>query len=162
VESKPTVSIVAGLAHHRVIGLNGKVPWDIKADREHWRGLVRGHAVIMGGATYAVQGSLADSFNVVVQSEDTEVPGGAVAHSIDEALRLAGEHESKEIFVEGGASIFEQTIGLADKLYLTYVDAELEGDRYFPEYEDQFTEISREDHADNQPPYSFVVLERKP
>lgn len=157
------ISLEAALAHNRVIGAGGKIPWELPVDRKHWRSLVRGHALIVGQATYAQQGSLEDSINIVVtKNADLVVPEGLAATSIDQALELARQHETSEIFVVGGASIFEQTIAQADKLYLTLIDLEVpNGDRFFPEYEHDFEIIREEPGSDNGLNFKFVELARK-
>ncbi len=158
----PIISLEAALAHGRVIGAGGKVPWDLPADRAHWRGLVHGHAIIVGEATWRQEGSLKGSVNVVVTSKpELVVDGGFAATSIAAAVALAKQHETKEIFVVGGASIFEQTITLADKLYLTLIDLDVPtGDRFFPAYEEDFKATGEESGRDNGLDYRFVMLER--
>ena len=161
--NSPIIVLEAALAHNRVIGAGGQVPWDLPVDRAHWRGLVKGHALIVGEATYEQQGSLEDSINIVVTGNaELAVKDGLAATSIDRAISLAREHESTEIFVVGGASIFEQTIALADKLYLTLIDLDVpNGDRFFPEYEDDFTVTSQKSGHDNGLDYRFVILKRR-
>lgn len=161
--NQPPISLVAALGHERAIGRNGQVPWHLPADQKHWRGLVRGHAVIMGSATYSGLGVLDNSTNIVVSSQNINVPGGLVAHSLEKAFDLARQHDNQEIFVIGGAGIFAETIGLADKLHLTYVDIDVpDADRFFPDYENDFRELSSTEPADeNGLTYRFVELERK-
>jgi len=105
---------------------------------------------------------MADSYNVVISRDATlAVQKGVVATSVEEAIKLATEHESEEIFVVGGASIFEQTIARADRLYLTIIDLEIDNPtRFFPEYEDDFHLIKEESGRDNDLNYRFTIWER--
>ena len=159
---KPTISLEAAHAHRRVIATSHGIPWDLPADRPHWRNLVAGHAIVVGDTTYKEQGTLEDSYNVVIShNPDLLVPKGIVASSIDEALRLASEHEATEVFVVGGASVFAQTIAQADRLYLTIIDLEVpDGSRFFPEYEHDFHIVKDEAGHDNGLDYRFTVWER--
>lgn len=156
------LSIVAAHAHDRVIGTAQGIPWHLPADQAHWRGLVAGHAIIVGDNTYKEQGTLEDSYNVVI-SRDTSlsIPKGTVATSVDEAIKLAGEHEPEEIFVVGGASIFEQTITLADRLYLTIIDLDIPlATKYFPEYLSDFSITANDPANDQGINFRFTVWER--
>ena len=105
---------------------------------------------------------MADSYNVVIsRNSSLAVPKGIVASSVDEAIKIACEHESEEVFVVGGASIFEQTIDKANRLYLTIIDLNVpDATRYFPEYEKDFHLISEGSGRDNNLNYRFTIWER--
>lgn len=161
--NKPLISLEAAHAHNRVIATDHGIPWDLPADQKHWRNLIIGHAIIVGDTTYKEQGVMAESFNVVISHHgDLKIPHGQVATSVQAALEIAREHESSEIFVVGGASVFAQTIDLADRLYLTIIDLEVpDGSRYFPEYEANFRLIKSHDGQDNGLNFKFTVWERR-
>jgi dihydrofolate reductase len=160
--TKPLISLEAAHAHERVIANHKGIPWKLPADQKHWRSLIDGHAIIVGDTTYKEQGTMEESFNVVISRQtDLQIPKGAVAASVEEAIKTASEHETEEIFVVGGASIFAQTIAQADRLYLTIIDLDVpDGIRFFPEYENDFHLIDDEPGQDNGLNFHFTVWER--
>ncbi|MCK5096251.1 MAG: dihydrofolate reductase, partial [Candidatus Pacebacteria bacterium] len=124
-----------------------------------------GHPVIMGLNTYKSIGRpLPQRTNIVLSKDDEEIEGCLMAHSLEEAFDLAKEN-SENIFVIGGASVYEQTLPFADTLNLTLIDAEVDGDIFFPEFNhDEWKEVSREERkADEKNIYdmSFVKYIRK-
>jgi len=158
------ISIIAAMAENRVIGVDNTLPWRLPADLRHFRRLTTGHHVIMGRRNYESIGKpLPERTNIVVtRNRDYRAPGCVVAHSLEEALERA--QNDAEIFVIGGAEIYQQALARADRLYLTLVHASVAGDTYFPEFApDRWNESSRERHeadAKNPYPYSFVVYDR--
>ncbi len=153
------------MAENRVIGVNNTLPWRLPADLKHFRQLTTGHAVIMGRRNYESIGKpLPNRTNIVVtQNPHYQAPGCIVVHSIDEALRRAAN--DPEIFIIGGAKIYEQTLDRANRLYLTLVHATVSGDTYFPEFNRaQWIEREKEWHeADekNSYAYSFITFDRQ-
>jgi dihydrofolate reductase len=154
------VSLIAAMAENRVIGVNNTLPWRLPADLKHFRKLTTGHPVIMGRRNHESIGKpLPDRANIVVtRNPDYRAPGCLVKHSLEEALSSAGNAE--EVFVIGGAEIYRQAFDHADRLYLTMVHARVNGDTYFPDFnEHQWREISRERHeADAKHPYAYTFL----
>lgn len=159
---KPRISLEAAHAHNRVIANAHGIPWHLPTDQDHWRSLIAGHAIIVGDTTYKEQGTMEDSYNIVISRQtDLVVPKGTVASSVDEAIEIGRKHEAGEIFVVGGASIFAQTIFQADRLYLTIIDLEVpEATRTFPEYEKDFKLIDDQPGTDNGLNYRFTIWER--
>lgn len=164
-----TVALIAAVASNRVIGAGGGLPWHISADLKHFKKLTMGKPVVMGRKTFESIGQpLKGRANIVVSGNpDYQPEGVTVVPSVADALKLAqtiaGANEDDEVMVIGGAQIYQDALVRADRLYLTEVDAEYEGDVFFPELADgQWREVAREDHAaaDDSPAYSFVVLER--
>ena len=173
------ISLIAALTEKRVIGNKNRIPWRIKDDLLHFKHLTLHHTVIMGRATfdslmgyYKKSGKPLPDRRHVIVSRDTnytvDLPGCFVAHSVEDALQLAtgpvaksGLEREEEVFVSGGASIFEQTIGRADKLYLTIVHGEFEGDTYFPDYS-AFKKVVGEEKKKTAEglEYTFLDLER--
>lgn len=159
------ISLIAAVADNQVIGSNNDLPWHIPADLKHFRELTTGHAVIMGSNTYnaiseRLGGPLPNRLNVVLtHNEAFNIPGVACYRSLNKALA-----NHPDAFIIGGASIYEQTIGLADRLYITEVHASPDGDTYFPPIDrGRWHEVLREDHkADvkNQFDYSFITYEK--
>ncbi len=158
------IALIAAMAENHVIGRNNQLPWRIPADLKHFKVLTMGKPIIMGRKTYESIGRpLPGRVNIVLTGDVTyRAEGCEVVHSIAQALQVAGAVE--EAMIVGGSDLYRQTIGDADRLYLTLVKAEVEGDAWFPEIDSrQWREIKREAHrADdsNQYDYAFVVLER--
>lgn len=133
---KTLISLIAVVARDRGIGKDNKLLFDIPEDLQHFKSITIGHTVIMGFNTYKSLGNraLSGRRNIVLCYDNINLTGAEVCPSIDEAIeKTKGEDE---IFFIGGASIYQQAIKLADKLYLTVVDAEVPADTYFPDYEE--------------------------
>jgi len=158
------IALVVAMAENRVIGRNNQLPWHIPADLRHFKSLTMGKPIIMGRRTYESIGRpLPGRDNIVITADSLyQAEGCQVVHSIDQALQAAGRCE--EAMIIGGANLYRQTLKDADRLYLTRVKAEPQGDTWFPEIESQqWREIERETHkADesNEYDYDFVVLDR--
>lgn len=161
------INIIVSMGKNRVIGRADKLVWPIPEDLRHFKRLTIGHPVIMGRKTFeSILGSLGKPLpgrtNIVV-TRDTgwHHAGALVAHSLEEAIAKAREEGSPEIFISGGAQIYEQSLAMADKLYLTLVEDEQEGDAYFPEYAHLFTRTTKDEAYEWQgTKYRFVELER--
>ena len=141
------VSIIVAIAENGVIGDKNALLWSIKEDMRHFRTITTGHPVIMGRKTFESIGRpLPKRTNVVITRGDTTFEGCEVAHSLEEALAMFPAEE--EIFIIGGAQIYAQALPLADKLYLTIVHRNYEGDTSFPDIDmSEWSEISRENFA---------------
>jgi dihydrofolate reductase len=159
------VSIVAALARNRAIGRNNTMPWRLPEDLKRFKRLTMGHAVIMGRKTFESIGSaLPGRSNIVItRSRDWSPPGCIVAHSLDAAL--AAVDLSREAFVIGGAQIYALALPLTQRLHMTEIARDFEGDTFFPEFDrSQWREISRERHAAAGAEgfdYAFVEYERQ-
>ncbi|HET9460493.1 MAG TPA: dihydrofolate reductase [Gaiellaceae bacterium] len=158
------ISLVAAIARGGVIGREGTLPWRIPEDMVRFRALTMGHPVVMGRRTWD---SLPVRFrplpgrrNVVVTRNVMWAGDGAErAGSLEDALELLGD--VRRVFVIGGAELFAQALPLAQELLLTEIDAEFEGDTFFPEWErGDFKETSREEHvSEDGTPFAFVTYE---
>ena len=132
------LALIAAVARNNVIGAAGKLPWHLPSDLAFFKRVTMGKPVIMGRKTYeAISRPLSGRTNIVVSARKRlGVPGMHIARSLDKAIDLArkaafDEHVD-EIFVIGGGEIYRQAIGLADRLYITHVDADPVGDTLFP------------------------------
>lgn len=130
------------MSENRVIGKDNKLLWSLPQDMKRFKALTTGHTVIMGRKTYESIGRvLPNRINIVISGDSAyKVPGGFVAHSLDEALIIAEKKEKEEIFIIGGGQVYTQALPLADTLYLTIVKGAYEGDTYFPDYS-QFDKV---------------------
>ena len=167
--SPPRFSILVAMAKNRVIGKNNALPWRLSPDLKRFKQLTMGHHIVMGRKTYESIGRLLPGRTsvIVTRQPDYQVPGAIVAGSIAEALKVCseGKEMNQESFVIGGAEIYQQALGLCQRMYVTEIQQEFDGDALFPEFDPQeWREISREKHRldeDDGLEYHFVVLDRK-
>jgi dihydrofolate reductase len=159
----PRIAIVAALARNRVIGRGNRLPWHLPDDLRHFKRLTLGRAIVMGRRTFeSLPGLLPDRAHVVVTRDRAyRADGATVVHSLDAALAAAGGDEA---LVVGGAELYALALPRAVRLYLTLVDADVDGDVLFPPIDPaQWREVAREPHpADERHayPFAFVTLER--
>ena len=164
------ISLIAALTENRVIGKNNDLPWRLPDDMKYFMRTTTGHHVIMGRKNYD---SLPPNFkplpnrtNIVVTRQVGFVAKGCtVVNSLAAGIEIAKANKEKELFIIGGAQIYEQAMPLAQQLYLTEIKTKLDGDIYFPEFDaDTWEETSRIAHpADERHPYAFdfVLYKRK-
>lgn len=160
------VTLVVAMDRNRVIGRDNRLPWRLPDDLAYFKRVTMGRPVVMGRRTFESIGKpLPGRHNIVLSGNPAfEAPGCTVVASLDAAWRAAGDAE--EACVIGGTSLFEETLPIARRIHLTEVDAEVDGDTYFPEYDrSQWAEREVLRHpADERHAYPFriVVLERRP
>ncbi|MDK9703867.1 MAG: dihydrofolate reductase [Sulfuritalea sp.] len=162
---KPVLTLIAAVARNGVIGIDDRLPWHLPADLRHFKALTTGHAVIMGRKTWE---SLPAKFRplpgrrniVVTRDAGYRAEGAVVALSLPAAIDAAGEGEA---FVIGGAELYAAALPLADRLQLTEIDADFEGDTRFPAIDPQrWRETARETHrGDADFDYAFVTYRKK-
>lgn len=162
----PRISLVAAMAQNRGIGRDNRLPWRLPADLRHFRRLTTGGVVIMGRKTFESLGRpLPERRSIIISGNPGFRPPAPCLVVDSWASALAAARTSVEVFVIGGASLYAQTIGLADRMYLTLIHTNVEADAYFPEFtSDTWWESSRADHpadGENVYPYSFLTLDRK-
>jgi len=155
------IHLIAAVSENGVIGKKGELPWHIPEDLKRFKKLTMGHVVLMGRKTWE---SIPEKYRplpgrtnvVVTRKDDFTLPENVERYaSIDDALET---HKNKDIYVIGGGEIYRQTIDRADRIYLTRVHKEIDGDVFFPEMKpNDWTEIDREDHDE----FSFLTYERK-
>ena len=169
---EPRISIIAAIGENRVIGKGNTLLWHIPDDLKRFKSLTLGHPVIMGRKTFEsiagmLGGPLPGRPNIVV-TRDTgwnyqgpSLLDVSVTHSLKEALEKAGELDKEEVFIIGGAQIYEQALPYADRMYLTLIDDVKEADAYFPPYEHLFTKVvSEESREYEESKYRWVDLEK--
>ncbi len=154
------ITIIAAMAQNRVIGRNGRIPWDIPADRRHFRELTMGHAVIMGRKTFEGIGGALPGRQTIVLTRRAEyrAPGCVVVPDLAAALALCAGAD--EVFLCGGEELSREALARADRIQLTVVHREFQGDARFPEVPAAFAEVGREEVAGSVP-YAFVRFERQ-
>ncbi|MGD9636913.1 MAG: dihydrofolate reductase [Pirellulales bacterium] len=160
------ISLIAAMAENGVIGRGGQLPWRLKADLARFKQLTLGHTLIMGRKTWESIGRpLAGRRMIVVTRQSGySAQGAEVTNSLEAALEGARSAGEEEAFVIGGAEIYRQALPLADRLYMTLVLAEVEGDTKFPEIDwDLWARIDSKSHdadAENEYPMFFYTFER--
>ena len=142
----------------RVIGKSGKLAWDIPEDMALFRKTTSHGVVVMGRKTYeAIGRPLPNRINIVISRSMKPSEGVEVYSSVEEAIEKAKMY-NKDIFVIGGGEIYRQTLDIADKLYISWVKKNYEGDTYYPEFnEDDWDVVERRVYTD----FEFVVYVRK-
>ena len=158
------ISLIAALATDRVIGMENAMPWHLPGDLAWFKRNTLNKPVIMGRKTFESIGRpLPGRLNIVISSKPGEHEGVTWVTSVDAALAAAGEVD--EVMVMGGGRVYEQLLPKANRLYLTHIDAEVEGDTHFPDYEpDDWESTFSEFHdADDKNSHSFCfeILDRR-
>jgi len=128
------VSLIVAVAKNGVIGINNTLPWHLPEDLKRFNALTMGHHIIMGRKTYDSLGRLLPgrSTVIVTRNKNYQVEGAIVAHSLEDAIKACGSDD--EVFLIGGAELYQDGLKRANKLYLTEIDASYEGDAHFPEF----------------------------
>ena len=157
------VSIIVAIAENGIIGDKNALLWNIKEDMRRFRTTTTGHPVIMGRKTFESIGRpLPKRTNVVITRGDNTFEGCEVAHSLEEAVAMFPKEE--EVFIIGGAQIYAQALSIADRLYLTIVHRDYEGDTAFPKFDmAEWREISRKEFERGEEydgAFTFIDLER--
>lgn len=160
------LSIIACISKkHRAIGYQNRLLYHIKSDMTRFRELTTGHTIIMGRKTFESlpNGALPHRRNIVISKTREQIAGCEVYTSLEEALATRKEAAEDECFIIGGASIYEQALPFADKLYLTIVEKEPEhADTFFPEINPAEWEVTeKEMRNENGLPFTFLTLYRK-
>jgi dihydrofolate reductase len=159
------ISAICAMSENRVIGNQNKLPWHLPADLQHFKKVTLGKPILLGRKTYESIGRpLPDRCNVVITRDmQFQAPGCLVVNSIEHALKAVAY--SDEVFIIGGALLYHQTLAMTQRLYLTLIHQDFEGDTFFPDISlQEWAETERIHHeADDKNPYaySFIVLDKK-
>ena len=159
------LSLIAAVSRNNVIGKDNKMPWHLPADLQFFKTTTLGKPIIMGRKTWESLGRILPGRRhiVVTRNKDYTAEGVEIIHSTDAALKQASNVD--EAVIIGGAHLYGEMLPHADRLYLTEIDAEFEGDTFFPEWnKEEWEVVSSETHpADekNSFPYRFVVYDRR-
>jgi dihydrofolate reductase len=161
------VSIIAAMDRKRGIGVDNKLPWRLSADLKRFRELTMGHHIIVGRKTFESIGRPLPGRRMIVVTRDRNYKAESceVAHSVEDATRLARERGESEVFICGGAEIYAQSIGIVGRMYLTFVGAEVAADTFFPEFDeqkwDELESVYQPADEKNQYPFTFKLLVRR-
>lgn len=157
------LSMIVAVAHDGVIGVNNTLPWHLPEDLKRFRALTMGHHIIMGRKTYDSLGRLLPGRTTVIvtRNENYKVEGALVAHSLEAAIALCEDDE--EVFLIGGAELYQTGLKLAHKLYITEIELDVAGDAFFPKLvSTEWQETEREAHTSEKGlKFSYVTYLRK-
>ncbi len=161
------ISLIAAMDNKRGIGAKNGLPWmgKVPADMKRFRMLTTDHTIIMGRKTYESLGRpLPNRRNIVLSRSDFNADGVEVFSSLNDALEAVGGDKHTEVFIIGGAQIFDETLAAADRLYLTLIEGEFDCDTFFPDYKESGFVIKEESSLQpdekNLYPLRFVTLEK--
>jgi dihydrofolate reductase len=163
-ERKPRISLIVAMARNRVIGADNKLPWHLPSDLKRFKALTMGHHIIMGRKTFESIGGLLPGRTTVIVTRNPgyRFEGALVANSLEKAVALSGSDD--EIFVIGGEQIFREALNIADRILLTEIHRDFEGDVHFPQLPAaKWAETSREELNDEASGlgYRNTSLERR-
>lgn len=153
------MTLIAAMTKDRVIGANNRMLWHIPEDFRHFKRTTLGHAIVMGRKTFESIGGkpLPRRKNIVVSRSMPRTEGVDVCRTLEEALASAAAC-GKEIFICGGEDIYRQTLPLADRMILSIVDRECDGDAHFPEFDETGWIVTKKDV---HPEFVVLYYERK-
>lgn len=166
-----TVSLIVARTRNGVIGRDNTMPWHLPEDLRYFKRVTMGKPVIMGRNTWESLGKpLPGRDNIVItRNADYYADGATVVNDLDTALlladTLAAARGADELMIIGGAQVYNEALPRVDRAYITEIDADIDGDTFFPPLAAEWQEAARESHAPcekNPYPYSFVVLDRQP
>jgi len=159
--NRPLISLIAAMANNRVIGKDNQMPWHLPADLKHFKAVTLGKPVIMGRKTYESIGRpLPGRRNIILtRDQDYTVNGCESVSSLEEAMAQLKDVE--EVMIIGGGYLYSQTLSQADRLYLTFIDLDVDGDTKFPEFEHlKLKEVKREKyHKNEKNPYNYEFVD---
>ncbi len=154
------------MAQNRVIGNKDQIPWHIPEDFQFFKKTTMNHPMIMGRKTFeSLPGVLKGRTHIVISRNGYDHPEAIGAKSLDEALakgkELAQQDGKDEVFIIGGGEIYRQTMPIIDRLYITLIHRDYEGDTKFPDFDWNDWAVISEDRRDGDPAYTFFTLEKK-
>lgn len=155
-------ALIVAYAQNRVIGSNGRIPWEIKGEQKRFKELTTGNIVIMGRKSYEEIGHpLPDRFTVVVsRTANYRAENCITVSSLDEALKFA-EDMGKDAFISGGAALYTEAIEFVDKMYVTLIKNEIAGDVFFPEFDTVKWDYEETASFTGEIPYVYCTYTRR-
>jgi len=161
------ISIIVAITKNNIIGRDNGMPWHLPADLKYFRERTTGHHIVMGRKTFESIGGgrpLPNRVSIIItKQKDYKAEGCLIAHSLEEAIEIA--KDENELFIIGGKQIYEQSLALANKMYITRIHTSIDGDTSFPQYDENQWEMTsyteREADEKNVYPLSFLVFDKK-
>lgn len=154
------IALIVAYANNQVIGNKGYIPWKIKGEQKRFRELTTGNVVIMGRRSYEEIGRPLPNRTTIVVSNTKNYNGENcfTAKSLDEAIKMAGD---RDIFISGGARLYEEALPIVEKMYITEIDCDIEGDTYFPAFDKEQFVKEIDEVVDGEIPYTYVTYTKK-
>ncbi len=155
------VSLIAAVSENNVIGKDNDLPWHLPKEFKYFKNTTKGHHILMGRKTFeSFPQPLPQRTNIIITRQNNyNVQGGKVVHSLEEGLELARQNDEDEAFVIGGAQIYKLALPLADRIYLTVIHTTVNGDTYFPAFNEKQWTITHKKpvKADKNNPHDFTI-----
>jgi|SRR5690625_1204377 len=162
------ISLIAAMGNNRVIGLNNDMPWHLPKDLAHFKKITTGHTIVMGRKTYESIGRpLPNRKNIILTRQASlRFPEEVMTvSSLETVLKWNEENPEKEIFIIGGGNLYKQALPYADRLYLTEINEDFDGDTFFPAFDklewDVVDETIGERDINNPYDFKFITYERR-
>jgi len=154
------ISLIVAYANNQVIGNKGCIPWKIKGEQKRFRELTTGNVVIMGRRSYEEIGRPLPNRTTIVVSNTENFDGDNcfTAKSLEEAIKIAGD---RDIYISGGAKMYEEALPIVEKMYITEIDYDIEGDTYFPTFNKSLFIKEIDKVVDGEIPYTYITYTRK-
>ena len=154
------IGLIVAYTKNRVIGNKGCIPWKIKGEQKRFRELTTGNVVVMGRRSYEEIGRpLPNRTTIVISNtKNFDCENCMTAKSLAEALELAGD---RKVYISGGARLYEEALPLVEKMYITEIDAEIEGDTSFPIFDEELFEKEINERVEGEIPYTYVTYTRR-
>lgn len=154
------LSLIVAYSQNRVIGNMGIIPWKIKGEQKRFKELTIGNVVVMGRKSFEEIGKPLPNRTTIVVSRTKmyEAENCITVSSLQEAIEAAGE---SDIYISGGAGLYEEVLPLVDKMYITLVEKKIQGDTFFPEFKEEDFIKTFEERYEGEIPYSYLTYERK-
>lgn len=154
-------SVIVAQSENRAIGINNTLPWHLPADLKRFKSITMGHCIIMGRKTYdSIGRALPGRTNIIVtRNQSLSMDGCVIVHSLEEAYNYALQMNETEAFVIGGAELIKQAISDCDKIYLTVIHSEIDGDTFLEPISDEWeVETSEKHNSDEKNNYNYSFI----
>ncbi len=158
------LALIVAFSKNRVIGKDGKIPWDIDGEKKRFKELTTGNIIIMGRNTYEEIGfPLPNRETIVVsRTKNFDQEHCITVKSLEKALELAKKNwEKKDVFVSGGEKLYEEALSLVERMYITEIEKVIEGDKYFPVFNEDAFEREIIKYVDGEIPYTYYTYLKK-
>ncbi|MHB8127944.1 MAG: dihydrofolate reductase [Mobilitalea sp.] len=154
------IALIVAMSKNHVIGNNGEIPWKIKGEQRRFKELTTGNTVIMGKRSFEEIGRPLPNRKTILVSNTIkyEDDNCTTAGSLEEALKLAG---NADVYIAGGEMLYKEALPLVDKMYITLVDLMVEGDTFFPQFNEEDFKITSEESFEGEIPFRYLVYERR-
>lgn len=157
------IGLIVAYTRTRTIGNEGIIPWRIKGEQRRFKELTTGNVIIMGRRSYEEIGRpLPNRVNIIVsRTKSFDEDGCITVKTLEEALQKAKEYQDKMIYIAGGAMLYKAAMDLADVMYITEIESDIDGDTKFPMFDESQFIKTIDEHVDGEIPYTYMTYTRK-